>query len=209
MPFKNRQEAAEKLADILSEHYQGSNPLVLGIPRGGVIMADIIARSLGGEMDIVLVRKLRDPYQEEVAIGSVDESGSVHLNRHGERLAEDAYLEEEISRQIEVLRDRRRQYTPVRPPIEPKGRNVIIVDDGLATGSTMLAALQAVRKRDPSELCAAAAVAPPDTVASVEEKADRVVCLETPGMFMAVGQFFMDFDQVPDEEAVRILKKWG
>lgn len=209
MPFANREEAARELAGELAKYYEGQNPLVLGIPRGGVVMADLIARALGGELDVVLVRKLRDPYQEEVAIGSIDEAGTVHLNRYGKAMSDKAYLEEEGERQFDLLKKRRMQYTPIRPPIDPEGRKVIVVDDGLATGSTMLAALESIRNRNPAELCAATAVAPPDTLAEVEEVADRAVCLETPALFMAVGQFFRNFEQVDDERVMRILEEWG
>ncbi len=206
MPFRDRIEAATQLADALAE-YGGLHPLVLGIPRGGVIMAAVIARKLQGDLDVILVRKLRDPYQDEVAIGSIDESGHVYLNHYGQRLRDHAYLDQEKGEQLTLLRDRRKQYTPVRPVIDPAGRRVIIVDDGLATGSTMIAALQSVRNRHPATLVAATAVAPPETLEAVEELADRVVCLEAPDDFMAVGQFFHDFTQVTDNEVIETLRQ--
>lgn len=206
MPFRDRIEAAARLADALVE-YGGKHPLVLGIPRGGVIMASVIARKLRGELDVILVRKLCDPYQDEVAIGSIDESGHVYLNHYGRRLRDHAYLDQEKGGQLALLRERRKQYTPVRPPIDPAGRTVIIVDDGLATGSTMVAALQSIRSRRPAELIAATAVAPPETLEMVGALADRVVCLEAPDDFMAVGQFFIDFTQITDEEVIDALKQ--
>ncbi len=209
MVFANRREAARVLAEKLSPFCKGNKPLVLGIPRGGVVMADIIARFLEGELDVILVRKLRDPYQEEVAIGSIDESGIVDLNRYGVMLNDKEYLEKEVRDQLEVLKERRRQYTPIRPPIDPAGRKVIVVDDGLATGSTMLSALRSIRQGNPSELCVATAVAPSDIVQEVESLADRVICLKEPRLFTAVGQVFRDFGQVEDEEVMRILKEWG
>jgi len=205
MIFANRNAAAEQLADALFE-YRGRNPLVLAIPRGAVPMAKIIAEKLGGEMDVVLVRKLRAPGSPEYAIGSVDESGWAYIAPQAYSVGADAeYLEQEKAAQIETMRKRRAQYTPVRPPIDPAGRIVIVIDDGLATGSTMIAALHALKAKNPAELICAVPVAPPDTLEKIRGKADRVVCLSSPASFYAVGQFYMDFQQVEDEEVVKIL----
>ncbi|HLG42146.1 MAG TPA: phosphoribosyltransferase family protein, partial [Planctomycetota bacterium] len=189
MPFQNRIEAARELAKELIA-YRGRNPLVLGIPRGAVPMAAVVAEALDGELDVVLVRKLGAPGNSELAIGSISESGQVFL-RDGVREAgvSQAYLDREIKQQLKVLRERRELYTPVRACADPAGRAVIIVDNGVATGSTMLAALRSVRARGPEELVAAMAVAPPDTVRAIEAEADKVVVLETPERFFAVGQF--------------------
>ena len=141
MRFKNREHAAYLLADRLAAFCGNKNPLVLGVPRGGVPMAQIIADALGGEMDVVLVHKLRHPDQEELAIGAVDETGSAFLSDWANEV-DSEYIEAEKQRQLAVLRERRAQYTPRREPIDPHGRIVIVVDDGIATGSTMTAALR-------------------------------------------------------------------
>lgn len=209
MGFQNREEAARRLAERLAG-YKGRRPLVLGIPRGGVVMAAIMAEALDGEVDVVLVHKLGAPGQPEYAIGSIDEAGEVYLSGAVEQLGiREAYLREESRRQLDVLRRRRARYTPVRPPIDPRGRIVIIVDDGLATGATMIAALHAVRRRKPSRLIAATAVGPQETLDRVGEVADEVVCLEVPPVFFAVGQFFADFGQVEDEEVIELLRARG
>jgi predicted phosphoribosyltransferase len=203
--FADRIEAANLLAKRL-QGYRGRNPLVLGIPRGAVPMAGVIADALGGELDVVLAHKLGAPFQPEYAIGAVSESGDVHLTDAAEMYGIDkSYIEREAKRELERLRLRREAYTPVRPPIDPAGRVVIIVDDGVATGSTMLAALRAVRARSPAKLIAAVAVAPPAAVGRIEEAADEVVCLVTPVSFFAVGQFFADFREVTDEDVVALL----
>jgi len=205
MRFTNRDEAAKKLAEKLSE-YKGQNPLILAIPRGAVPMANIVADALDGEVDVVLVHKLRAPGNPEYAIGSISETGEVYLSEDGKKVASPEYIESEKKEQMETLKKRREMYTPVRPPIDPKDRIVIIVDDGIATGSTMIAALQAIRIKNPKKLICAVPVSARDSLKRVEKEADEVVCLHKPVLFMAVGQFYKEFTQVEDEEAVRMLK---
>jgi putative phosphoribosyl transferase len=207
MMFRDREEAARMLARKLRP-YRGKNPLVLAIPRGAVPMARIIADDLGGEADVVLVRKLHAPMQPELAIGSIDEHGHVLLTDYARRLEiPGGYLEREQQEQRRILEERRRLYTSVHPPIDPAGRIAIVVDDGIATGSTMIAALRSVRERKPARLVAAAAVAPAENVDRIRPYADEVVCLATPSDFYAVGQFFMSFEQVSDDEVVAILAR--
>jgi len=209
MTFRDRDEAAHLLAERLTD-YRGRHPLILAIPRGAVPMGAILADALDGELDVVLVHKLGAPGNPEFAIGSVDEAGHVELTdyAHGMRL-DPGYVDRETRSQKEVLKDRRKRYTPVRPPIDPAGRVVIVVDDGIATGATLMAALKAVRAKKPARLVAAVGVAPPETLTRMQKEADEVVCLRTPRDFFAVGQFFASFPQVSDEEVIRMLKGGG
>jgi predicted phosphoribosyltransferase len=209
MPFRDRIEAAEKLALKLA-NFRGQRPLVLAIPRGAVPMGKVIADALDGELDVVLVRKLGAPGNPELAVGSVDETGHTYVAEHARAMGiSDRYLEQEKRAQLETMRKRRSEYTPVRAPIDPAGRVVIVVDDGIATGSTMIAALRAVRARTPKKLIAAMGVAPPETLERMHREADEIVCLEAPPFFYAVGQFFSDFPQVSDEEVIACLRQDG
>jgi len=205
MRFRSREHAAEILAQRLSAHYKGKNPLVLGIPRGAVPMARIIADALGGELDVVLVHKLGHPEHPELAIGAIDETGATLLSDWASDI-DPEYLEAEKARQLSTLRKRRAQYTPLRPHIDPCDRMVIVVDDGIATGSTMTAALRAIRAKKPKELIAAVAVASRQAVETLKGECDQLVCLAVPEDFYAVGQFFDDFAQVSDRQVIAALR---
>jgi predicted phosphoribosyltransferase len=205
MRFKNRDEAARQLAGRLAA-YRGQNPLILGVPRGAVPMARTIADALEGELDVVLVRKLRAPGQPELAIGAVDEAGAVLKGSYFDA-ADEEYVRDEIRTQQEVIRARREMYTRAQRAIDPAGRIVVIVDDGIATGSSMLAAIRSVRARKPRKLIAAIGVAPPRSLAQIQREADEVVCLATPADFYAVGQFFDDFSEVTDDMVVTALSR--
>jgi predicted phosphoribosyltransferase len=203
--FQSRTDAASQLAQAL-QHYRKRNPLILAIPRGAVPMGRVLARELQGELDVVLVRKLRAPFSRELAVGAVDESGWVYIADHATSFGADAaYLEREKRTQLETLSKRRAQYTPNRPAIDAKGRVVIVTDDGLATGATMIAALHAARAKQPEVLVCAVPVAAPDSLARVQASADETVCLYAPPTFYAVGQFYGDFEQVEDQAVVAAL----
>ena len=206
MRFDSRSDAARRLAAALKA-YGGRHPLVLAIPRGAVEIGAILAESLGGDLDVILVRKLRAPGNPELAVGSLDETGWTYVAEHAaESGADGKYLEREIREQSEVLRRRRALYTPSRPPIDPGGRIVIVVDDGIATGASMIAALHAAREKQPARLICAVPVAAAETLARIKHYADEVVCLNAPLGFHAVGQFYRDFRQVEDAEVVALLK---
>jgi predicted phosphoribosyltransferase len=207
--FDDRLDAGRRLAKALAA-YRGRDPLVLAIPRGAVEMGAAIAAELQGELDVVLVKKLRAPGSPEFAVGAVDETGWTYVAPHAAMAGADArYLEREKALELELLRKRRAQYTPARAPADPADRVAIVVDDGIATGASMIAALHAVRARKPSRLVCAVPVAPPQSIEQIRPYADEVVCLETPEAFMAVGQFYRQFPQVEDKEVVALLARHG
>lgn len=205
MRFKDRLDAARLLALALDK-YRGSNPLVLAIPRGAVPMGQLITTALGGELDVVLVRKLGAPFNPELAVGAVDESGWTYVAPYAERVGADTtYLEQEQAEQMDVIRRRRALYTPQRGPYDVHDRVVIVVDDGLATGASMRAALHSVRQRQPKRLICAVPVAAPDSLENIRPLADEVVCLYAPPGFRAVGGYYDDFPQVEDAQVCAAL----
>lgn len=207
--FKNREEAARGLAARLAK-YRGQNPLILAIPRGAVPMGRILAEELDGELDVILVRKIGAPGNPELAIGSVAESGETVVSPWAEEAGIPlSWIEQEARRQLAILKQRRKLYTPDRLAANPEGRVVIILDDGVATGSTLMAALEQVRACNPHKLIAATAVGPRHTLTKLAGVADEVVCLASPEPFFAVSQFFEDFSQVGDDEVVEILAADG
>lgn len=202
--FRDRVDAAEQLADRLQE-FRGRNPLVLAIPRGGVPMGRVLADRLEGELDVVLVRKIPAPGHSEYAIGAVDEEGNLYVAAGVEDQFGHMYVRRAAREQQVLLARRRERYASVRPPVDPLGREVIIVDDGSATGSTMEAALTVTRLRRPSLLVAALGAASSDTARKLRTIADRIVCMEVSDRFFAVGQFFKEFPQVSDDQVLALL----
>ncbi len=208
MLFRDRREAGEQLAAAL-QAYRGRRPSVLAIPRGGVVVGYAVAAALDAPLDVVVPRKLRAPGNPELAIGAVAHDGTVYLDEAlaGALRVGDEYLREEIAQQSgEVLR-RMHLYRGDRPPPDLSGRAAIVVDDGMATGATMIAALRAVRAMRPDRVVAGIPLAPPDSVERLRGEADDVICLHTPSIFYAVGQFYDDFAQTSDEEVTAILRR--
>jgi predicted phosphoribosyltransferase len=206
--FRDREDAACLLAQQLRGR-KFHKPLVLVIPRGGVPTGAVLARELGAELDVVLARKLRAPAQPELAVGAVGEDGSVYINRQAEEILGPikGYLEDERRHQLAEIARRKQLFRAARPQAPVAGRSVIVTDDGIATGSTMIAALQSIRTREPRELIVAVPVASPDRLAEVRKWCDDVVCLHTPEEFWAIGQFYEDFSQVEDETVVELLSQ--
>jgi predicted phosphoribosyltransferase len=203
--YRDRTEAAELLAQALLR-WRGARPLVAAIPRGAVPMGRIVAEQLDGDLDVVLVRKLHAPGNPELAVGAIDETGWTYVADYAEAVgASREYLEREIAAELATIRGRRASYTPARAPLDAANRAVIVVDDGLATGATMIAALHAMRARAPSRLVCAVPVASTEAAAKVRDYADEVVCLQTPSWFYAVGQYYGRFPQVDDAEVVALL----
>jgi len=208
--FIDREEAGWKLVERLRAE-RLEKPLVLAIPRGGVEIGAVLARGLGAELDVVLARKLRAPHQPELALGAVSETGQVHLNHFAAAMTDvgESFIARERDRQLAEIARRRELYRAVRPRAEVAGRTVIVVDDGIATGATMIAALQAVRAAGPRELIVAVPVGAPDRIDALRPLCDRVICLDEPEPFWAIGQFYRDFSQVSDERVVELLRDYG
>ncbi len=206
--FKDRIDAGVKMAKELLD-YKKDNPIILAIPRGGVVAGFEVAKKLGAPLDIVVPRKIPAPYNPELGIGAVAQDGTIIIDqRIKEQLSiSDEYIQEEAERQIKEIERRIKVYRGDKEPISVKDRVVILVDDGIATGVTMRAAIRSIRKQNPKKIVVAVPVGPPGTVRRIEEEADEVVSLITFEPFEAVGQFYIDFSQTSDSEVINLLQK--
>lgn len=206
--FSDRTDAGRRLAERL-QRFKADHPLVLALPRGGVAIGVEIARALAAPLDVVLVRKIGVPFQEELALGAVADGDHPEMvvNRDLAKLLElpDGYLDKERDRQLAEIERRRKLYLAGRPRPGIAGKTAIVVDDGIATGATMRAALLAVRRAGPKRLVLAVPVAPAETIAELRHDVDEVVCLETPPDFGAISLYYEDFRQVTDSEVVAML----
>lgn len=208
--FRDRREAGRLLGEQL-RHIVGADAVVLGIPRGGVIVARELAHAMGAKLDIILARKLRTPGHPELALGSVAEDGRLFLNQSVIRDlgVDDAYIEQERQVQLAEIRRRTALIRTVLPRLSVRGKVAIVTDDGAATGATFQAALWSARQEEPRQLIAALPVAPEETVRALALDADELICLRVPPFFAAVGQFYERFEQFEDAEIIEILREEG
>src|SRR5438034_5839421 len=207
--FANRTEAGRLLAEKLVQYAGRDDVVVLGLPRGGVPVAYQVARRLGAPLDVFIVRKLGVPGFEELAAGAIASGGVRVLNQDVVRAiphAEEA-IEAVTARETAELERREQIYREGRSPPELRGRIVILVDDGVATGATMRAAVKALRQRGVAKIVVAVPVGPPDTCREIEQEADETICLSTPPFFQAVGQYYEDFSQTSDEDVRELLSQ--
>ncbi|MFJ6754233.1 MULTISPECIES: phosphoribosyltransferase family protein [unclassified Streptomyces] len=208
MLFTHRTDAGERLAEALL-HLQGEDPVVLGLPRGGVPVAFQVARALGAPLDVIVVRKLGVPYHRELGFGAIGEGGVRVISEdivRSSRVRQQDLAAVEHAEEAELARQARR-FRGDRPRVALAGRTVIVVDDGIATGATAAAACEVVRAQGAARVVLAVPVAPPDAVAWLRTEADEVVCLSAPRAFRAVGEWYEDFSQTPDEEVIALLTR--
>jgi len=205
--YADRVDAGRRLAKALTEYAGREDVLVLGLPRGGVPVAAEVAKALDAPLDVMIVRKLGAPWQPELAMGAIASGDVQLLNEQVVRMLgiDDDTIQEIAEREGRELARRERAYRGDRPPFDAAGRHVILVDDGMATGATMRAAVAAVRALAPARVIVAVPTAALDTCELVRAEADRVVCLDTPEPFMAVGCWYRNFDQTSDAEVRDLL----
>jgi predicted phosphoribosyltransferase len=205
--FEDRLDAGTRLAEALKER-AGPKAVILGIPRGGVIVAEVVARTLGAPLDVVVPRKIGAPGNPELGLGAVAPGVRVLDPWLIERLGvSEAYLEREIASEEREIERRLHAYREGRPPVDIAGRTAVVVDDGVATGGTAVAALRWARAQGAAEVILAVPVAPPQTIDRLRAEADEVVALATPEPFFAVGEWYRDFDQTSDAEVVAALSR--
>ena len=204
--FQDRQDAGRCLADRL--YYEADEmALILGLARGGIVVANEVAWRLSAELDVIVVRKLEAPVSEELAIGAVTANGGIYVSDEAVQLTgtQRDHLERETEKQREAARIREERYRKERPAPSLEGRHVILIDDGLATGASMIAAARSARSQNPAKLTIAVPVGAPESCQEISDEADQVFCLLQPIYFGAVGRFYNNFSEVSDDEVERIL----
>jgi putative phosphoribosyl transferase len=199
--FKNRNSAAVELVEKLAK-YKNKNAIVLAIPRGGLPIGAVLAKALGLPLDIVLSKKIGHPYNQEFAIGSVSLDG-VFLDENA-KLVSTEYIKKESQRIVNDLQQKYKLLMGNKEPLNIKGKTVLLIDDGIATGNTMIASLKTIKKKEPLKIIVVSPVSPPDTVRKLEKYADEVICLIIPEGFHSTSEFYEDFSEVSDNE-VKIL----
>jgi len=208
MIFKNRSEAGKKLAEKLKEYKGNKNAIVIGLPRGGVVIAFEVARELNLELDIIVTRKVGAPMQPELAVGALTQDGEPILDRDFiEKLGiHDKDLEPIIQAEQDELQRRLELYRGGKESLDLNGKVAIIVDDGVATGATMRAAIKSARKLGAEKIVVAIPVSPKDALEKIKSEADVVICLDIPDVFFGVGGFYQEFAQTEDEQVISLLK---
>lgn len=208
--FKDRKDAGTQLAESLKEYTGQENILVIALPRGGVVTGVEIAKRLKAPLDVLIVRKIGHPWQTELAVGAISETGSIVYNE--DLVASDGvtreYLSGEAARQQEEIARRQQLYRDGRKLVNLRGKIVILVDDGVATGATMKAAVETVKREQVGKLVVAVPVAPPSTAAELQRMVEVFVCLDMPGDFMSVGSYYENFRQVTDADVMQILQNF-
>jgi putative phosphoribosyl transferase len=206
--FLDRQDAGRRLAEAL-RGYQAQHPIILALPRGGVVVGFEIARALDARLDVFVVRKIGAPQQPELGIGAVAEDGTLVADSHLIAVlgVSDNLLEKMAAQRLLEVEERVRKYRGDRPMISVAGETVILVDDGLATGNTAHAAIRALQEKRPGKLILAVPVGAPPTVSMLGEEVDELVCLEIPPELTAIGYWYFDFRQVSDEEVLELLER--
>ncbi len=206
MVFSDRFEAGELLAQKLQEYANDADTIVIALPRGGVPVGYVIAKQLRLPLDIFFVKKIPSPYNPEAAIGAISESGQEYINERAVMMLNVSrhYIDEQKAKILQKIAQKRALYN--KPRMNVRGKRVILVDDGIATGASMYLAAKALREEGAKEVIIAVPVAPPDSLALLREVADKVVVVDVPADFMAVGQFYRDFHQLEDTEVMELLQ---
>ena len=215
MTFRDRREAGELLAEAIVKKYNGTlkNPVVVAIPRGDVVVAEPIAEALNAPIELVIPRKIGAPFNEEFAVAAVTEDGTILMNPHvtgdvAYRLGvSEEYLKRKALEEMEEIKRRKEKYTGGREKIPLTGKEIILVDDGIATGLTVKAAIASLRKKKPKKIILTVPVMPADKVPEFQELVDDLIVIYAPEFFSAVGQFYYDFSQTTDEEVIEIMEK--
>lgn len=205
--FLNRQEAGEKLALKLKKYQNNSQAIILALPRGGVVVGYELAKRLNLPLDIIITRKVGAPGNPEFALGAVTQEGQLILNKETLNYynLDSDYLKKEAERQIQEIKRRLKKYRGARLLVNLKDKIVIIVDDGIATGASIKAAIYSIKNQKPKKIILAIPVGPKETIEELRKEVDKIVCLKEPEIFFAVGQFYQSFEQVPDEEVKKLL----